>query len=154
MYIMKFKKEKSAGYMTNWAARSFAKAMAARLVPHGLTTAHFPVFFALMNQIEKGETTGLTQKELAESAGIEQPTMAATLARMKRDGLVRMAPNPNDGRSALVVLTEKSLSKSKYIGSAVQEVNAIALHDVSEVDRKKFLELLTKVIGSLERDVK
>lgn len=150
MYIMKFKKEKSAGYMMNWLARSFAKAMAVRLAPLGLTTAHLPIIFALMNQLDEGQGLGLTQKELAESAGIEQPTMAATLSRMKRDGLINTVPNPRDGRSSLVVLTKKSLGKSEHIKKAVQEINQVAMRDISKVDQDIFLENIAAMIKSLE----
>lgn len=150
MYIMKFVKENSAGYMTNWLARSFAKAMAARLAPYGLTTAHLPIYFALMNQQQDGDGAGLTQKELAELAGIEQPTMAATLSRMKRDGLINTVPNPTDGRSVLLVLTKKSLEKSGHIKSAVQEINQKALSGLSKTEQMQFLNTLSVMIKSLE----
>lgn len=103
-----------------------------------------------MNKKEDGGSLGLTQKELAESAGIEQPTMAATLARMKRDGLINTSPNPTDGRSAHIVLTQKSLEKSEHIRKAVQEINQTAMSGLSEAEQEQFLKSLGVIIKSLE----
>ena len=41
------KREESAGYMTNLAARLFAQAMERAIRPHGVAVAYVPVFFAL-----------------------------------------------------------------------------------------------------------
>lgn len=82
MQTMQFTKTQSAGYLINHIARVFARGLAARIRPLGLTTGTFPALLALW------ETDGLTQKQLVERLDIEQATMANTLARMERDGLI------------------------------------------------------------------
>src|SRR5688500_17816857 len=92
------KREESAGYMTNWAARLFARRIERRLQPFGIAPAYLPVIFALANG------GALSQKELVGRAAVEQPTMAATLSRMERDGLVQKKADPQDRRSLLYSL--------------------------------------------------
>ena len=143
---MSLDRRRSAGYMTNWAARLFATAIERRLKPHGLATAHLPVFFAL------ADGAALAQKDLAAAAAVEQPTMAATLARMERDGLVRRTPDPADGRSSLFALSEEALRGLDAVRSATDEVNALALAGLDEAERRAFLAMMEKVVAALIAD--
>ena len=134
----------SAGYMTNWAARLFARVMDKRLKPLGMSSGQMPVFFALSAR------PALSQKELAEAAATEQPTMAATLARMERDGLLVKRPNPKDRRSMLYSLSPKALEQSGEIRAAVEEINTAALAGLNEDERAAYLAMMAKVVGTLD----
>jgi DNA-binding MarR family transcriptional regulator len=140
---MSYDRHTSAGYLTNWAARLFLRALERRL---GKTAGPMPVLFALQGG------RALTQKELAISATVEQPTMANTLARMERDGLVRRRPDPNDGRSALVELTPLGAERAQEAFKAALEVNALTMSALSEIEQAQYYELLHRVIAVLERD--
>ena len=142
---MSFDRGRSAGYMTNWAARLFARAIDQRLKLIGVSSGQLPVFFALAGG------KALTQKELARLAAIEQPTMASTLARMERDGLIERTPDPNDGRSSLVSLSAKAKRKADLVMQAITEVNASTLEVLSPAERAAYLDSLAKIIAALER---
>src|SRR5690554_6286267 len=101
MLCRSMQRERSEGYLTNWAARLFAQAMDRAVGPHGLASAYVPVLFAL------GGGAELTQAQLAHFAAIEQPTMAATLGRMARDGLLVRRPDPDDRRKTLIGLSPR-----------------------------------------------
>jgi MarR family transcriptional regulator for hemolysin len=88
------------GHLISLAARGFARLSEARLKPLGFGVGHLPVLVALRN----GRAS--TQRDLARFAKIEQPPMAQMLARMERDGLIQRAPDPADGRSSRITLTE------------------------------------------------
>eukprot|EP01035_Chromulina_nebulosa_P012954 gene12954-17251_t len=75
-----YRRETSAGYLTNWAARLLTRSLERRLAGGG--AGQMPVFFALIDGVAQ------TQADLARDAAVEQPTMANTLQRMERDGLV------------------------------------------------------------------
>lgn len=141
---MPLQRETSAGYMTNLAGRLFVRELDRRLAPLGLTPAHMPVLLALEDGV------ALPQKTLAERAGVEQPTMAATLNRMERDGLVSRTPNPEDGRSTLVALTPKALGKLPQIGKAVEAINALVLDPLTPTEQEQYFALLKRVIATLE----
>ena len=142
---IKFERDRSAGYMTNWAARLFARVIDRRLKPLGLSSGQLPVFFAL------GGGAALSQKELAKAAAIEQPTMAATLARMERDGLIERKSDPRDGRSAIVKLTPSAMAKARAVSEAVNSENAKALAGLKEREREAFLDLLRQIIANLDK---
>jgi DNA-binding MarR family transcriptional regulator len=141
---MKFERERSSGYMTNWAARLFARAIERRLTPLGLGSACMPVFFALA----AGEA--MSQTALARRAAVEQPTMAATLKRMERDGLIARRADPADGRSALVSLTPLAVEKLKHVQAAGRAVNETAMAGLTPEERELYLTLLGKVVANFE----
>lgn len=140
---MTYVRDTSAGYLTNWAARLFARALEKRL---GTGSGPMPVFFALQGG------RALTQKELAISATVEQPTMANTLNRMERDGLIVRAPDPNDRRSALVSLTPMGLERAEAAFRVAVEVNGIATDALQPEEREVFLSMMRRIVAALERD--
>ena len=59
---------------------------------------------------------GIQVRELAIHAGVRKQTMAQSVEQLEQAGYLERRPNPRDGRSRLVVLTER--------GKAVQPVAA------------------------------
>lgn len=141
---MSYVRETSAGYLTNWAARLFARAIERRLA--GGNSGPMPVFFALR------DGSAMTQKALAQLAAVEQPTMANTLNRMERDGLVMRTPDPNDRRSAQVSLTPLGLERAKAAFVSAIEVNGIATEALQPEEREAFYGMMRRIIAALERD--
>lgn len=139
---MNFVTEQSAGYLANHMARLFARGLQARIRPLGLTTGTFPAL------LELWERDGLTQKELVDRLDIEQATMANTLARMERDGLVVRRKDPGDGRVQRVWLTEKARDLRAPALAAAMAENEAALALLSQAEREQFLTLMRKVIAA------
>ncbi|WP_430449678.1 MarR family winged helix-turn-helix transcriptional regulator [Rhodophyticola sp.] len=138
---MEFVKEQSAGYLANHMARLFARGLTERIKPLGLTTGTFPAL------LELWEKDGLTQKDLVIRLDIEQATMANTLARMERDGLVVRKKDPSDGRAQRVWLTARARGLRKPALEAAMAENADALRCLSEDERRQFLTLMQKIIA-------
>lgn len=133
----------SLGYLTNRAARLFVRALDRRLKAMGLSVGYMPVIVALGNGAE------MTQQALTEFAGLEQPTMAATLARMERDGLVQRRPNPSDKRSAFVRLSPSATEKTRAVWAASAALNEAAFEGVSEPDRVRHMDAMAEIIARL-----
>lgn len=140
---MSYERETSAGYLTNWAARLFARSLERRI---GTGSGPMPVFFALQD----GST--MTQKELVQVAAVEQPTMANTLNRMERDGLIVRTPDPDDRRSARIALTPLGLERAEAAFRVAVEVNGIATSALQPEERPAFYDMLRRVVSALERD--
>jgi len=140
---MTFEKTQSAGYLTNHLARLFAHALHERVRPLGLAPAQF------MTLLELWAEDGLTQRDLVERLDVEQATMANTLARMDRDGLVVRRPHPEDGRAQQVWLTEKARELEGPATAAARAVNQTALGGFSADERRQLLGLLGRAIESL-----
>jgi DNA-binding MarR family transcriptional regulator len=141
---MTYKREASAGYLTNLAGRLFVRAIERRLA--GGSAGPMPVFLALAD----GST--LSQAALAKWAVVEQPTMANTLNRMERDGLIARTPDPSDRRSAFISLTPLGRERAAQALDSARTVNALALDGFTPEERDSFFDLLRRVAANLERD--
>lgn len=127
-----------------WISRLLQKLDDERMKPYGVTSAQLPVLVALKN----GER--LTQKELARIAGVEQPSMAQLLARMERDDLIRREPSPSDGRSSLIMLTERAINTLEPGRHALRSVDADVCAGFSDEERQVFLRLLRRMAANAE----
>src|SRR3569623_1126600 len=133
----------SIGYLTNLAGRLLVRALERRM---GHTAGPMPVFLAL------NAGKALPQKELARFAAVEQPTMANTLARMERDGLIAGEPDPNDRRSTLLRLTPFGLERAAAAMLAAGATNVLALSALKPAERPLIIDMLKRVIATLEAD--
>ena len=136
-------REQSLGYMVNWAARLFAREMDEALRPFGLMSGQLPVIFALADGKQQ------PQRELVRLAAVEQSTMAKTLARMERDGLIQRTPDPNDRRSALISLSSSAADRLPDISAAVAAINARSHMHLTVENGELLLNLLRQVINNL-----
>jgi MarR family transcriptional regulator for hemolysin len=134
----------SVGYLTNWAARLFARALERRL-PGG-SLGPMPAYYALI------DGAALPQKELARLAAVEQPTMANTLARMERDDLVAGTSDPADRRSTLMRLTPLGVERGRASMDAAFAVNTLALEALQPDEREAFMDMLRRVVARLDAD--
>lgn len=146
LFRMKFDRWQSAGYLANHMARLFAQGLQARIGPLGLLPGTFPALLLLW------EEDGLTQKELVARLGIEQATMANTLARMERDGLVRRKPHPVDGRAQQVWLTRKARALQESATAAAKAQNSVALSRLTEQERDAFIGLMRRIIETMQSE--
>jgi DNA-binding MarR family transcriptional regulator len=143
---MRFSKDDSAGYLVNHLARLFARELQVRIKPLGLSTGTFPALLVLW------ENDGLTQRELIDRLDVEQPTMTNTLARMERDGLIRRAKDPADGRAQRIWLTESARALEGPATAAAEAVNTLALERLTPEERAALLGLVRKVIAGLQKE--
>lgn len=142
---MAFKKEHSLGFLSNHLARLMAHGLQKRLSPLGLAPAQFMVL------LELWEEDGLTQADLVARLDVEQATMANTLTRMERDGLIIREKSAKDRRARVVLLTEMARSKHVEAIIAAQEQNRAALHGLDENEQAELIRLIGKVISNLKR---
>lgn len=133
------------GHLINRAARAFARIGEARLKPHSFGVGHLPVLVALK------DGDALSQKDLARFARIEQSSMAQMLARMERDALIERAPDPTDGRSTLISLSEGALARLPAVREVLIKGNREALDGFSEEDAATLAVLLLRLLANLER---
>ena len=139
---MVFKKMDSAGYLINHTARLFAQGLREQVAPLGIAPAQF------MTLLELWREDGLTQKELMERLDVEQATMANTISRMERDGLIERRPHPEDGRARLIYITDRAKSLEAAATKAARNVNQSFLSALSPDERKQFIQILQQIVGS------
>lgn len=133
------------GHLIGLAGRGFARLNGARLKPLGFGVGQLPVLVALRD----GRAS--TQRDLARFARIEQPPMAQMLARMERDGLIRRARDPADGRSARVSLTPGARARLPDAIAVLLQGNGEALAGFDEREALQLVALLERLITNLDR---
>ena len=92
-------------FWVNHVSRLLMRRFEQLLRPLRFGFAYLPVAVAL------DENGNLLQRDLAETAHVEQPTMAALLARMERDGLIVRQPHPLDRRASSIALSREGKTR-------------------------------------------
>lgn len=132
-----------ASKLISQAARSLARLSDTRLKSLGLAIGQLPVFVALKDGAQ------LSQKELARIAGVEQPSMAQLLARMERDSLIQREPDPADGRSSLISLSESATALLGPARDILFQGNREALAGFEQGEIDQLVSLLGRVIANV-----
>jgi DNA-binding MarR family transcriptional regulator len=96
------------------------------------------------------EQDGLTQAELCRRINVEQPTMANTLDRMERDGLIRRQPDPEDRRRATVHLTSRAAEMRIAVISRARKVAGQAVHRFPIAEQEQLFNMLARMAENLK----
>jgi DNA-binding MarR family transcriptional regulator len=134
------------GYLVNRTARLMAQMFSRRLQPHGVALAQWAILLLLY------ANDGQTQRELSRMVAIEPPTVARTIDRMVRDGLVRREPHPQDGRATCIRLTPYALALREELATESIAGNAFAARVLSTEELQTLKTLLGRVIDGLTGD--
>ncbi len=131
-------------FWINHASRLLMRHFEQRLRPLEFGMAYLPVVVALE------ENGPLQQRQLAELAHVEQPTMAALLVRMERDGVIKREPHPHDRRSSLISLSAKAETSLPSAKDQLAEVVEQATAGFSDGECTTLIALLRRVASNLE----
>ncbi|WP_276119570.1 MULTISPECIES: MarR family winged helix-turn-helix transcriptional regulator [Pararhizobium] len=138
---MAFDRMDSATYLSSLLAKSFSRALQERGQKLGFAPGQFPVLLELWSE------EGLTQKQLLDRLDIEQATMANTLARMERDGLVLRKKHPTDKRAQQIFLTVKAREMEEEAKEAALAADQSLLSGFRTFERELMLEYMRMAIA-------
>jgi DNA-binding MarR family transcriptional regulator len=131
------------GYLVNRTARLMAQMYSRRLQRHGVALAQWAILLFLYAK------DGQTQRELSRVVAIEPPTVARTIDRMVRDGLVRREPHPHDGRATRIRLTPRALALREELAVESMAGNEFAARVLRAEELETLKTLLRRVIDGL-----
>ena len=139
-------RDKSIDHILRATWQGVAKMYNEEASKYGATMA---IAFTLLN-IDK---EGTPSTALGPKMGMEATSLSRTLKNMEEKGLIERKPNPNDGRSVLIMLTEygarmRSVSKEKVI-----QFNESIANNISEEKINHFYEV-SSVINDLIQNKK
>jgi DNA-binding MarR family transcriptional regulator len=138
--------ERFLGLTVGTLSRSIVWSLTQRVERHNVFAGAYPVIAWLVLISDS------TQGELSRMIGVEQPTMANTLRRLERDGLIERSPDPNHGRRSRVKLTARGRSISQVMGSAARDLEKIASHGVTAAEMNEFFRIADLMIENLARE--
>lgn len=137
--------EASLGFQVAHLRRLLGDELRRQLEPYTVAPAQFAALLELLRQ------DGLTQAELCVRLDVEQPTMANTLTRMQRDGLVVRSPDPADRRRSRILLTARARAMEADLVDAGRAGNAAALRGLDDEQVHEFMRVLAVMIDNLAR---
>ncbi len=142
---MAFDRSNSATYLAGQLAKGFARSLQQRAATLGFSPGQFPVL------VELWQEDGLTQKQILDRLDVEQATLANTLSRMERDGLITRTPHPTDRRAQIVSLTERGRAlESEAIDAASDAENAL-LGGFRSFERQLMLEYMRMAVENARK---
>lgn len=129
------------------AARRFHQICSARVGAvvgeHGLTALQWG---ALQRLSWLAENVGLEQNILATRVNVDRNTASVVVEQLVKLGLAARQVNGADRRSRLLSLTAKGRKLCASLQPAVDRANADVISTLPPGERKRFMELLVRVI--------
>lgn len=131
----------SLGTQINITARSLRVALERELAATGITPSQWMILMAL------GEKNHQVQTELGKMVNLDSATITRILDKLQEMSLIVRNQDKVDRRAQIVSLTPKGFEAYRAWNAIGRKVNERAAKNLSEKDRRKFLEWLM-VIGS------
>ena len=138
-----FNRETSFGWLINALASQTSKIFDAELKKHGLTIALWPTLMCLW------EEEGVTQRQIADKAKVENSTTTRTLDKLEKLGLVERRPDPASRRSFHIYLTKKGKELEKVLSPIPLHLNNKVLSPLTDSERKELTRSLQIVLKNI-----
>jgi MarR family transcriptional regulator, organic hydroperoxide resistance regulator len=106
--------------------------------------------FVLLN-IDAEEGTPATK--IAPALGMEARSLTRMLKTLEDKGWIYKEPDPKDGRSIRIFLTDLGKEKRELSRRAVREFNTQVMLRVSPSELKTFFGVLSKITGTIESNI-
>ncbi|MNE58363.1 Transcriptional regulator SlyA [compost metagenome] len=129
------------------ASRAWRAELDRRLSHLGLSQARWLVLLHLARN-----TNVPTQRELAQSVGVEGPTLARLLDGLESQGLVRRLAVAEDRRAKHIALTPKADVLIADIENIAANVRNDVLSGISEEEVALCQRILSRILANLEKN--
>lgn len=95
-----------------------------------------------------------TPKEIAESLNVAKSTITRQIDALKKSGLVRTCPDPNDGRGIRVSLTTRAKKLQPDATALAVRVEDLLVQGMTPRQSATLRSLLTTVTGNITEELK
>lgn len=145
VFLMTMKHPDSGLTLATQFARSFTRAVQQTSAGLGFSSGQFPILTELWKE------EGLTQRQLLDRVEVEQATIANTLSRMERDGLIERRPHPQDRRAQQIFLTQKSRDLQGAATTAISDAEDAMFAGFRRFERELLKEYMRRAIENVPR---
>ena len=94
---------------------------------------------------------GITQKQIADMAFVEAPTLVPVIDNMEKEGYLRRESDPKDRRNNLIFMTDKSKDLVDPIIDCILEIRNMGLDKISKKDMEAAKKVLEQIISNTEK---
>jgi len=137
--------DETLGPLLHGTARAWRLKLDERLKPMGLSQAKWRT---LLHLSLAGDA--LTQAEIAERLGIEQPSLVTLLHRLENEGWITRRSSLHDSRCKMVFLGQRAQRVISQINAAAEKLRHELLENVSTSDLRTCVRVLTQICEKAE----
>lgn len=137
--------DETVGALLHGTARAWRLKLDERLKPMGLSQAKWRT---LLHLSLAGDA--LTQAEIAERLGIEQPSLVTLLHRLENEGWIIRRSSLDDRRCKMVFLGQRAQRVISQINAAAEKLRHELLENVSASDLRACVRVLTQICEKAE----
>jgi MarR family transcriptional regulator, transcriptional regulator for hemolysin len=137
--------DETLGPLLHGTARAWRLKLDERLKPMGLSQAKWRT---LLHLSLAGDA--LTQAEIAERLGIEEPSLVTLLHRLENEGWIIRKSSVHDRRCKMVFLGQRAQRVISQINAAAEKLRHELLEDVSTSDLRTCVRVLTQICEKAE----
>ncbi|WP_183167339.1 transcriptional regulator SlyA [Azomonas macrocytogenes] len=134
------------GMLLTLLARSWRAELDRRLAHLGLSQARWVVLLHISRIPEAP-----TQRELAQSVGVEGPTLARLLDSLENQGFVKRLMVPEDRRAKKIVLTDKAEPLIRQIEAISSQMHQDLISGIDEEELQSCLKVHQTILKNLNR---
>jgi MarR family transcriptional regulator, transcriptional regulator for hemolysin len=138
--------DETFGPLLHGTARAWRLKLDERLKPMGLSQAKWRT---LLHLSLAGDA--LTQAEIAERLGIEEPSLVTLLHRLENEGWVPRRSSLHDRRCKMVFLGRRAQRVISQINAAAEKLRHELLENISAADLRTCMRVLTQIYEKAER---
>lgn len=125
------------------ARRAMERVLQIQLIEHAVSFGHWSFLRILW------EHDGLTQRELAEQAGMTAPTTFSAVTAMESQGYVQRQQKAGNRKKSYVYLTPKGRALKDKLLPLAEQVNAIAIDELELNEVLVARKVLLKITANL-----
>lgn len=137
--------DETLGPLLHGTARAWRLKLDERLKPMGLSQAKWRT---LLHLSLAGDA--LTQAEIAERLGIEQPSLVTLLHRLESEGWIIRRSSLHDRRCKMVFLGQRAQRVISQINAAAEKLRHELLENVSAADLRTCVRVLAQICEKAE----
>jgi MarR family transcriptional regulator, transcriptional regulator for hemolysin len=134
------------GPLLHGTARAWRLKLDERLKPMGLSQAKWRT---LLHLSLAGDA--LTQAEIAERLGIEEPSLVTLLHRLENEDWIIRRASPHDRRCKMVLLGRRAQNVISQINATAKKLRHELLEDVSAADLRTCMRVLAQIHEKAEK---
>ena len=112
------------------------------LAPYDLTGSQIKV----LKYLYRHEPASQTQRDLEHYFDMSNPTVTKLVQNLERNGFIERKANPDDARSKVMVLTEKSYQLEQELTQVTATIDQQLTEKLNEDDKVQLVQLLNKMI--------